>query len=209
MSDRQTPPREVFPGDVAVVEERAEGGSPSLRGYAAVFNQLSQDLGGFREQIAPGAFADALSGDIRLLVNHAGLPFARTTTGTLKLSEDKRGLAMDATLDPVDPDVLSLLPKIRSGNLSQMSFAFTVKPNGENWAMNDDGVAIRTLTNVRLFEVSVVTFPAFLGTDVAVRSMQEHFASLAPPGPTPIPLLTRALSDQTRLLSFRRARAPG
>lgn len=160
-------------GEAELVLETRDGEPPRLRGHAAVFGQLSEDLGGFREQIARGAFAEALKGDdVRLLINHEGLPLARSASGTLKLAEDDRGLAIEAELDPEDPDVQRLMPKLKRRDLSQMSFGFRVKPGGQDWAKDEEGRTVRTLKAVRLFDVSVVTFPAYPQTDVAVRELR-------------------------------------
>lgn len=152
-------------------EERGEAKAPVLRGYAAVFDSLSQDLGGYREQIKRGAFADQLTADVRLLINHEGLPLARTTSGTMKLVEDERGLQVEANLDPQSPLVAALRSAIDRGDASQMSIGFSVKPGGQDWAKNDDGITVRTLKAVRLFDVSVVSFPAYTGTSVAFRQL--------------------------------------
>ncbi len=181
-------------GDGLTLEYRGEGDTktPVLRGHAAVFDSLSQDLGGFREQIKPGAFAQAVKeDDVRLLLNHQGLPLARTASRTLALVEDKRGLAITAELDPDDPDVRGLLPKLARGDLNQMSFSFRVRPGGSQWAEDGEGRTIRTLTDVRLFDVSVVTYPAYLATDVALRSLSAWVRR---------PNLTRALAEQSRAL---------
>jgi HK97 family phage prohead protease len=190
--------RRTFVAEAFRVEERTDTKAPVLRGYGAVFNSLSGDLGGFREQVLPGAFADTLTSDVRLLINHDGLPLARTASGTLKLSEDARGLLCEAELDPTDPDVAALLPKMKRGDVSQMSFAFSVKPGGQDWAKNDDGIVIRSLKAVRLFDVSVVTFPAYAATEVAVRSMA---AWQNQPGPDARPNMTLALADLARALA--------
>lgn len=193
--ERSTIPAEPFK---VTMEERAGRKAPVLRGHAAVFNQLSQNLGGYREQIMPGAFKDALSGDVRLLINHDGLPLARTTSGTLTLMEDGHGLAVEATLDPDDPDVCALLPKMQRGDVNQMSFGFCVNPGGQDWATDENGVNIRTLKSVRLFDVSVVTFPAYTGTDVAVRAMRAWQEGLRAPRN---PHLLAALAAQARALA--------
>lgn len=184
--------------DPLVLEERGEDKAPVLRGYAAVFNSLSQDLGGFREQIKPGAFADALTSDVRLLINHDGLPLARTASGTLKLAEDERGLVVEAQLDPANPIVTQLRSAMQRGDVSQMSFGFSVKPGGQDWAKNDDGVTIRTLKAVRLFDVSVVSFPAYLDTSVALRSLDAWKADRSGPQR---PRLLQALEQQIRALA--------
>lgn len=175
--------RRAFVIDGLAVETR-EGGGPRLVGHAAVFNQLSEDMGGFREQVAAGAFAAAIGqDDVRLLINHDGLPLARTASKTLRLSEDARGLRIEADLEPTDPDVLRLLPKLQRGDVSQMSFAFSVRPGGQDWARDDEGRTVRTLKKLRLWDVSVVTFPAYPQTDIAVRALRSWQAAQAVPQP--------------------------
>jgi HK97 family phage prohead protease len=145
-------------------------GAPILQGYAATFNQ-EYDLGPFRERIAPTAFQRSLSSgaDVRLLVDHQGQPLARTKSGTLKLSSDGVGMRAEATLDPSDPDVQRLLPKMRRGDLDQMSFAFRVPKGGDSWSEDN---TLRTLNEVNLAggDVSVVTYPANPATSVSVRA---------------------------------------
>lgn len=175
--------------------ETREGKAPVLRGHAAVFDTLSEDLGGFREKIARGAFADAvLNDDVRLLVNHQGLPLARTKSKTLRLSEDARGLAIEAELDPADPDVACLMPKLTRGDVNQMSFGFRVLPDGQDWEQDTDGTIVRTLKKLRLSDVSVVTFPAYASTDIAVRSLDAWRAQRRPASPF---ALLKALQDQS------------
>lgn len=153
--------------------ERREGKAPMLAGHAAVFNQLSENLGGFREQIKPGAFSDAvLADDVRALFNHdRNFVLGRSTSGTLRMREDDVGLAVEIDV----PDTASVrdqvLAPIERGDVSQMSIGFQVKPGGQDWAEDDEGRLIRTLTSVRLFDVSPVTFAAYPQTDVAIRSL--------------------------------------
>lgn len=154
----------------------------TLRGHAAVFNSLSEDLGGFRELIEPGFFQGALSRkpDVRLLVNHDGLPLARTASGTLELREDEKGLHVFARLDKNDPDVISLRGKMKRGDVDQMSFAFTLNEDGDDWAVADDDTVVRTLRANganELFDVSVVTYPAYRFTDVSMRSVLQDAIS--------------------------------
>jgi len=107
-------------------EVRAEDdGVAVVEGYASVFNEDTNIGGQFLERIAPGAFTDAVTrDDVVFLINHEGLPLARTRSGTLELSEDERGLKMRASLDMTDPDVRAIVPKMRRGDLDKMSFAF-------------------------------------------------------------------------------------
>ncbi len=161
---------------------KKDDGSQTIIGHAAVFNQLSEDLGGFREQIAPGAFAEALkSDDVRALFNHnPDFILARNMAKTLRLKEDSEGLAIE--IDPPDTQVArDLIVSMERGDISQMSFGFSLRPNGANWGEDDEGNVVRTLTNVRLFDVSPVTFPAYPQTDVAVRGFGEYKDSKQPP----------------------------
>src|ERR1041384_2885453 len=166
-------------------ELRAKSGNtPRIVGHAAVFNQLSEDLGGFREKIAPGAFAETIkNADIRALWNHdPNFPLARTKSGTLKLSEDNTGLAIDAEL-PETTFARDLLKSIERGDVDQMSFGFSVLLDGQKWAMQDGGL-VGTLTNVELFDVSPVTFPAYPQTDVGVRTLAAEMRAKLESGNT-------------------------
>lgn len=172
--------RRHFTLDEVRVEKR-EDGKRRIMGHAAVFNQLSEDLGGFREQIAPGAFAEAIKADdVRALFNHnPDHVLGRNLSGTLKLAEDARGLAIE--IDPPDTQTArDLLVMIERGDVNQMSFGFSVRPNGQNWAQDDTGQVIRTLTRVRLWDVSPVTFPAYPQTDVAARDLRAWADSKQP-----------------------------
>lgn len=164
--------RYIAPQEIRLVREADK--PPRIIGHAAVFNQLSEDLGGFREQVIPGAFLEAIEkDDVRALFNHnPDHVLGRNLAGTLKLSEDARGLAIDILL-PDTQTGRDLLISLDRGDITQMSFAFTVRPNGQDWAKNDDGLWVRTVKRVRLYDVSPVTYPAYPQTDVAVRSLDE------------------------------------
>jgi len=159
----------------ALTEIRAiDGANPVVEGHAAVFNQKSHDMG-FREIILPGAFADAVkTDDVKFLLNHRGLPLARTKSGTLQLDETQKGLHFRADLDATDPDVQRFLPKVKRGDLSEMSFAFGIKnrTTDEKWS-RDAGEMVRSLLKVSLFDVSAVSFPAYPTTDLQARSYFE------------------------------------
>jgi HK97 family phage prohead protease len=145
-----------------------DDGSLRIGGYAAQFNKEATGLN-FREMIAPGAFTRSLkSGDpVFLLVNHDTdqLPLASTQGGTLTLSEDNVGLRMEATLDPSNPRAAELASALTRGDVDKMSFAFSVAPGGDT---REEG--LRTLTDLNLFEVSVVTWPAYDASSVGMRS---------------------------------------
>ena len=147
-----------------------EGESIKVAGYAAVFN-AEADIGGyFIEKIAPGAFDDVLDADVRFLINHAGLPLARSSAGNLRLSVDQRGLYFEADLDPADPDVVSLVAKIRAGTVREMSFAF--RADKETWDETGE-TPVRTINHINAFrDVSAVTYPAYAEADIALRCLE-------------------------------------
>ena len=154
-------------------ELRQEGDGNTFVGYAAMFNSPSEPLP-FIERIAPGAFSKTLRErrrDIRLYVNHdSNLVLASRRSGTLRLSEDERGLRVEADLPDTSAgrDIRELM---RTGVVDKMSFGFQVDRRGDKWS--DDGME-RILTSVRLFEVSVVTgFPAYEATMATVRSLEK------------------------------------
>lgn len=158
------------------VEERVagEGKTSVLVGHAAVFNQLSENLGGFREQVAPGAFAETIRvHDIRALFNHnPDFILGRNVSGTLRMEEDSTGLRIE--IDVPDTQVgRDLMVSVQRGDVSQMSFGFSVLPDGSSWSEDQDGTTIRTLRSVRLFDVSPVVYPAYPQTDIAVRSLAD------------------------------------
>lgn len=161
---------------IADIEVRSdEGQPPRFSGYAAVFNEsamIGQGSWGFREKVAPGAFRKAIQeSDPVMLVNHNNdMPIARQSAGTLRLSEDERGLRVDADL-PNTSYGRDLAENLRNGNIKGMSFRFGVVK--DDWAVGDDGVEERTLKEVRLPEVSAVTFPAYSGAVAELRSVVE------------------------------------
>lgn len=154
-----------------VEARQTEDGVMRLSGYAAVFNDASVPLP-FKERIAPGAFRKTLTEmpDVRLLINHEGLPLARTKNGTLNLIEDDRGLRFDAELADTQ-EARDIYTLVERGDVDQMSFAFRVIR--QNW--NKDK-SERTLTEVSLADgdVSVVTYPAYPTTTVEARQKIAH-----------------------------------
>lgn len=139
-----------------------------LEGYAAKFGSEAR-IGAFVETIAPGAFKDALAGDVLALLDHdAGKVLGRTRSGTLRLSEDSRGLSfsLDVPETQAGRDVLALAER---GDLGGMSFGFVVPKGGEDWSGER-----RTLRRVALKEVSVVSaWPAYPDTELALRAAQS------------------------------------
>ena len=152
-----------------------EGETMNVVGHASVYNTMSEDLGGFREIIAPGAFDDVLENDVRALINHDGnLILARTTSGTLKLSTDEKGLKYEFDM-PQTSYGKDLAISMKRGDVTQSSFAFTVQ--NDNWETKD-GMDVRTITKVkRLFDVSPVTYPAYPDADdlvIAQRGLSVY-----------------------------------
>jgi HK97 family phage prohead protease len=183
--------RRAFPVDSFQVELRAEGeaAAPKLVGYAAVFNRMSQDLGGFTEIIKPGAFRKTIQeSDVRALFNHdSNFVLGRSKSGTLKMEEDDRGLKIE--ISPPDTGwARDLLHSIERGDVDQMSFAFrAVKDRWIEDNDKQDRAVIRELHEVRLFDVSPVTYPAYEDTTISVRDL---IASRAKQG--------RTLSDEEK-----------
>lgn len=152
-----------------------EGETMNVVGHASVYNKMSEDLGGFKEIIAPGAFDDVLENDVRALINHDGnLILARTTSGTLKLSTDEKGLKYEFDM-PQTSYGKDLAISMKRGDVTQSSFAFTVE--NDNWETKD-GMDVRTITKVkRLFDVSPVTYPAYPDADdlvIAQRGLSVY-----------------------------------
>lgn len=154
------------------LEWRADSEGVTVEGYASTFDQ-PYDMGWYTERVATGAFAKTLSEgpDVRFLVNHDGLPLARTARkdvdGTLELAEDSTGLHVRSVLDASDPDVQKLIPKMKRGDLDQMSFGFrTIR---DDWSPDYD---TRTLRELSLDggDVSIVTYPANPTTSIGLRS---------------------------------------
>ena len=144
-----------------------------LIGHAAVFNSWSGDLGGFRERVAPGAFRRALSSDQPVFaVHHHNMADLLGSTGsqTLMLMEDSQGLYFELNLPETSlgRDVHEL---VRRGDLAKMSFSFRVNgTGGESWRETAKGQIERTLTDVKLLEISTVASPAYKSTRVSARS---------------------------------------
>lgn len=158
---------------IGTVEVRSDDGESRISGYAAVFHRLSENMGGFREKILPGAFDSVLDNDVRALVNHdSRLILGRTSADTLQLSVDEKGLHY--RIDPPDTQYArDLIASIRRGDITQSSFAFQVE--NEQWDEDDDGRLVRTIQSFKkLFDIAPVTYPSYPDTTVAARSMPVH-----------------------------------
>ena len=154
--------------ELRAIDESADDGW-TVSGYAAVFDSPSEPLP-WTEYVKRGAFRKTIKdgADVRLLIDHTGVPLARTKSGTLKLREDDKGLYMEARLDPNNPDAVKMRSALMRGDVSQMSFAFETVKDG--W--NKDRT-VRELKEVRLHDVSIVTYPAYEETSAEIRNTQS------------------------------------
>lgn len=154
-------------------EIRADGESGQIVGYAAVYNAPSEDLGGFIEVIEPGFFERVLDGDTRALFNHdANYVLGRSTAGTLRLLDDDAGLGFQVDAPQTQAIRDLVLAPMQRGDIDQCSFAFSVLAGGDEWAQLDNGNYQRTLKRggcAALYDISVVTFPAYPQTSAQAR----------------------------------------
>lgn len=162
-------------------EFRVDEKEPKITGYAAVFNTWTDINGWFRESIRPGAFAKTvMENDIRALWNHdANYVLGRNKAGSLKLREDSTGLAVE--IDPVPAQWANdLLVSMRRGDVNQMSFGFSVNKQEVDYEKDE-----RVLVDVTLYDVSIVTYPAYPQTTAQVRSLFQRHS--LPPEPNKAP----------------------
>lgn len=142
-----------------------------IEGYFAVFNQETELWRGAFEVIAPSAFDDTLSNDIRALINHdQTLVLGRNKSGTLELKTDSRGLWGKIRLNAKDTDAMNLYERVKRGDVDQCSFGFNIID--ESTEFREDSTVKWTINKADLHEVSVVTFPAYENTGVQARHAQ-------------------------------------
>jgi len=162
------------------LKTRAEGDDELvIEGYFSVFGRETELWPGAFEEIAPGAFDNTLSNDIRALINHeTRLVLGRTKAGTLELRADSYGLWGRIKINPNDTDAMNLYERVKRGDVDQCSFGFNIVREDTEW--REDGSVKWTIREVDLHEVSVVTFPAYEDTGVQARKQQveEHRARL-------------------------------
>lgn len=151
-----------------------------VEGYALRFNTLSNDLGGFVETISPEALKEADLSDVRCLIDHdSSKVLGRTTSETLELKIDDEGLYFRTQL-PDTTYARDLYENIRLGNINQCSFGFILDEDGDEFEKRDDGLFKRTLRKIKsLFDVSIVTYPAYNDTQVApalrsIENIKQH-----------------------------------
>lgn len=153
---------------------RIEADDRELTGYAIVFDSLSQDLGGFKERIAPTAVDRTLreGSNVDALQDHerkTSTILGSTDSGLLRLTKDRTGLRVKIA-PPDTSNVRDLMMVVKSGLVKGMSFAFRVMPDGQQWDEEEQGGLVRTVTDMVFSEVSIVVNPAYLNTSVAARN---------------------------------------
>lgn len=154
-------------------ETREENDEMIIEGYFAVFNSNYEIMPGMSESIAPGAFKNALAGDIRALINHdTTLVLGRTAAKTLEVSEDERGLWGRIRINPKDSDAVNLYERVKRGDVSQCSIGFDIV--SEETEFLDNGDIHWTIKEINpLYEVSCCTFPAYESTNIDARTRQR------------------------------------
>jgi len=187
-------------GDLRV---ESRGVSRVIRGHAIVFDKLSENLGGFREKIAPSAVDRTLQDgiDLRALVDHdSARLIGRTSAGTLRVEKDGQGLRVE--IDPPETTAgQDIVESIRRRDTTGMSFAFKVMPDGDDWDFKVDP-PVRTVTDMLVREVSIVTWPAYPQTSVALRSLAARQQSTKSGG-YPKTIAERLRVQQARAAGWR------
>lgn len=146
-----------------------------IEGYFSVFNTMYELWEGATESVAQGAFSETLGGDIRALIDHeTRLVLGRNKAGTLELREDSHGLWGRIKVNPNDQDAMNLYERVKRGDVDQCSFGFDIL--NEDTDIREDGSVHWTINKVKLYEVSVVTFPAYTETSVSAR--KEEYAEI-------------------------------
>tara|TARA_R110000803_G_scaffold209612_1_gene279585 strand:+ start:3474 stop:4049 length:576 start_codon:yes stop_codon:yes gene_type:complete len=152
--------------------EQDDDGNTIVTGYAAVFGQQSEDLGGFTEIIHRDAFNDVLENDVVYLFNHDNnIVFGRSTSGTLKLSVDDHGLKTSVTM-PNTSAANDAIELMKRGDINKMSFGFYIE--ADKWIESDSGLVREVLQVKKLVDVSLVTRPAYPQTSAALRSLDAY-----------------------------------
>ena len=147
---------------------REDGEQLYIEGYFAVFNSNYEISSNMSESIAPGAFTDTISGDVRALINHdTTYVLGRTKAHTLEIRQDEHGLWGRIAINPNDSDAVNLYERVKRGDVDQCSFGFDILD--EETEFRDDGSIHWTIKAVKLYEISVCTFPAYEETAVVAR----------------------------------------
>ena len=151
---------------------RDDNGALAIEGYFAIFDSIYEIAPGMSESIARGAFDNTLSGDIRALINHdTTLVLGRTKANTLQLRADNYGLWGHIDINPNDTDAMNLYNRVQRGDVDQCSFGFDII--NEETDFREDGSIHWTIKEVKLYEVSPCTFPAYEETNIAARAQER------------------------------------
>ena len=143
-----------------------------IEGYFAVFDSIYQIWNDMSESIAPGAFSNSLSGDVRALINHdTTLVLGRTSAHTLELKEDSRGLWGRIVVNPKDSDAVNAYERVKRGDVSQCSIGFDIVK--QDTEVREDGSVHWTIREAKLWEVSMCTFPAYEETNISARAKER------------------------------------
>lgn len=155
-------------------ETRESDSAMVLTGYAAVFDKPTMIGNYFREVIRPGAFTNAIQNDdVRALWNHdSNIVLGRTKSGTLQMTQDETGLRVSITL-PDSNEGRDKYASVARGDVDGMSFGFRVPAGGERWSFDADGIELRELTTLSVFDVSPVAYPAYQETEIEARSVLD------------------------------------
>lgn len=153
-------------------ETREVGEVPHISGHFAVFDSVYEIGPGMSESIARGAFSNTLDGDIRALTNHdTTLVLGRTLAGTLELREDETGLYGDIAINPNDSDAMNTWARVQRGDVTQCSIGFDIVR--EETEVREDGSTHWRIVEIKLYEVSVCTFPAYEETNIQARAKER------------------------------------
>lgn len=151
---------------------REDGEDLRIEGYFAVFNSVYDIAPGMSESIAPGAFDETISGDIRALINHdTTLVVGRTTAKTLELRADSHGLWGSILVNPNDTDATNAYARVTRRDVTQCSIGFDIIR--EDTEIRPDGSVHWTIREVKLWEVSICTFPAYTETNISARTQER------------------------------------
>ena len=169
MNEREMRQTKALPTEF---KTREDGENLSIEGYFAVFNSIYEIAPGMSESIAPGAFQNSISGDVRALINHdTTLVLGRSKANTLQLKEDSHGLWGHIDINPNDVDAMNLYERVKRGDVDQCSFGFEIR--SEDTEIGEDGSVHWTITEVDpLYEVSCCTFPAYSETSISARAKE-------------------------------------
>lgn len=154
-------------------QTREEGEEMRIDGYFAVFEPSTYEIApGMSESIAQGAFSSSIGGDVRALINHdTTLVLGRTKAHTLELREDSHGLWGSILINPKDRSAVDVYERVKRGDVSQCSFGFDIL--SEDTEIREDGSVHWTIKDVKLWEISCVTFPAYEETNISARAEQR------------------------------------